>query len=370
MSVESALRNRRVLRLAVGTAASLWVSQAVGWPLSFIAPILTMSLLALPVSRPKPKFFIIVFLALVVSVWGSFLLLPVLLHYRVAGLLLLALALFHCFYFTARGGAAVVGTLLTIGLTVMVAVGSVSVDALIAVAQGVTAGALVGAGAAWLAHGVLPDPIGATKATESEADDAAKPVPERARHNAFRSLAIVLPITIWFLLSSASAANTAVMIKVASMGQEASAENTRAAARSLLFSTVAGGVAAAIAWQALSVWPSLTLYTLIMLAAGLFFGNRVFSSRVAGESQTWSYAFLTMIVILAPAVLDSQFGTAAGARFYDRLWMFAGASVYGIAAVYIFDAFFSPMRRAHEFGDGKPTTQEPALSVPKESPRG
>ncbi|MBT8093309.1 MAG: hypothetical protein KJP08_00745, partial [Gammaproteobacteria bacterium] len=261
----------------------------------------------------------------------------------------------------ARGGAAVVGTLLTIGLTVMVAVGSVSIDALIAVAQGVTAGALVGAVVAWIAHGMLPDPIDVEtgETTEDKAPTSA-PLAE-ARHNAFRSLAIVLPVSVWFLFSSASASNAAVMIKVASMGQEASADNTRAAAQSLLVSTVAGGVAAAIAWQALSIWPSLTLYTLLMLVAGLFFGNRIFMpGGKAIETQTWSYAFLTMIVILAPAVLDSQFGSAAGARFYDRLWMFAGASAYGIAAVYIYDAFFSQAHSKHTSSDGQPENREPA----------
>ena len=56
------------MRLAFGTALSLWVSQAVGWSISYIAPIITMFLLALPLSRPKPKLFIAVVLAMAVSI--------------------------------------------------------------------------------------------------------------------------------------------------------------------------------------------------------------------------------------------------------------------------------------------------------------
>jgi hypothetical protein len=110
------IANTRVLRLAFGTALSLWISQAVGWSISYIAPVITMFLLAMPIARPKAKFFVVVVLAIVVSVYGSFLFLPLLLYQKAVGFLLLALALFHGFYFSAKGGAAVVSTLITIGL--------------------------------------------------------------------------------------------------------------------------------------------------------------------------------------------------------------------------------------------------------------
>src|SRR5210317_593690 len=131
---ELAIANRRVLRLAFGTALSLWISQAVGWSISYIAPVITMFLLAMPIARPKAKFFVVVVSAVVISVYGSFLFLPLLLYQKAVGFLLLTLALFHGFYFSAKGGAAVVSTLITIGLALTVAVGSVSVDALLAVA--------------------------------------------------------------------------------------------------------------------------------------------------------------------------------------------------------------------------------------------
>lgn len=331
----TAVRTRRVLRLAFGTALSLWISQAGGWTLSFFAPVLTLVLLGLPLSRPPLKFFVTALVLLVLAIYGSFLLLPLLLHQSAAGLLVLAVALFHCFYFTARGGPAVVGTLLTIGITLTVGLGSVSVDALITVAQGASVGALVGIAIAWLSHLLLPD----------LAEPVAPPPPLRvepatARRNAFRSLAIVLPVTIWFLLSPASIGNVAVMIKVATMGQEASTAPPAELGRSLLISTAAGGLAGVVGWELLSAWPSLTLYTLIVALAGIWFGCRIFDGRgIRPDAPTWSYGFLTMLVVLAPAVLDSPFGSDAGARFYDRLLMFVGAVLYGCAAIYVFDAF-------------------------------
>jgi hypothetical protein len=329
------IRLRRVLRLAAGTAVTLWLSQAVAWPLSFFAPVLAMVILALPVSRPPAAFFVKIVAALVVSVYGSFVFLPVLVHQPAAGLILVALALFHTFYLTARGKPAVIGTFFTIGITVTVALGSVSVDVLLSVAEGFAIGAIVGAGIAWLVHIVLPDP------PMDRPPRAPAPAPEFPVRRAVRSLVVVLPVTIFFLLSPASATNVGAMIKIASMGQEASGARAGTAARSLLVSTVSGGLAAIIAWELLSIWPSLLLYTLLVAAASLWFAGRMFrGAGFAPDGGTWMYALLTMIVILAPAVLDSQVGSDAGASFYDRLLMFIGASMYGVGAVFVFDAFW------------------------------
>ena len=344
IAVRSSIASTRILRLVFGTALSLWVSQAVGWTISFIAPVVTMFLLAMPLSAPKPKFFLLVVVALTVSVYGSFVFLPLLLHQEFVGLLLLSLALFHAFYFTAKGGAAVVGTLVTMGIALTAAVGTVSVDALLGVAGGLVIGAVAGVAIALISHLVIPDPpIALPAAAPAPGSPGSKKEPDlaQARHSAMRSLAVVFPILLWFLLSGASAANVAVMIKVAAMGQEVSQQSTRAAAKSLVFSTLAGGLAAVLAWHVLSVWPSLTLFVLLVALAGLFFGRYIFEGRgPAADAATWTYAFLTMIVVLAPAVLDSSFGSAAGARFYDRLFMFGWATLYAVVAVFVFDALW------------------------------
>jgi hypothetical protein len=175
----------------------------------------------------------------------------------------------------------------------------------------------------------------------------------------------VLPVTIWFLLSSASASNAAVMIKVATMGQEASAGAAGTVAKSLIVSTLAGGLAAVGAWELLSIWPSLTLYTLLVGAASLWFAGKIFKGAgLAPHADTWSYALLTMIVILAPAALDSQFGSAADASFYKRLLMFIGASVYGVGAVIVFDAFWPP-----GVADSRPAVRPAGDTVERPPPR-
>ena len=331
----------RILRLAAGTATSLWFSQAVSWDMSFIAPVITMFLLALPFPAPKLKAGIGFVAALTLSLLAGMLLLPSLLNQPLVGLLLLVLALYWSFYFTAKGGSAVLGTFATMGIAVSAAVGTVSLDAVLVIVSGLSYGALVGVLFVWVAHAILPDSMAATPDTPVPAKPASSSAPDlaAARWSAFRSTMIVLPVALWFLFSSASAAYVPVMIKVASMGQQASNDAARLAGRSLVLSTLIGGAGAIAGWQILRIAPTLNVYTLIIALGALLMGPRIFQGRAMHpQAATWSYGFLTMIVILAPAVMDSAGGGSAGIKFWDRLLMFGGTTLYAVATVYIFDA--------------------------------
>ena len=342
------IASTRILRLALGTALALWFSQAVGWSLSYVAPVFTLLLLATPKPALPLKGGVAIVVLIMAAVYGGLLLLPMLTHQTVAGILILTLALFHTFYFTARSDNAAIGTLMIVGLTLTVTVGSVSVDAVLAVAKYVSIGALVGVLFVWIAHAIVPDPAVSGQAAPAPLPKPEKPSAATARRSAMRSLAIVLPVAIVFLFSSDSASYLAVMIKVTSMTQQASSGKTREAAVSLLLSTLIGGLAALAGWMLIGIWPMLTLYTLLIALAGLTMGRRIFAGDgMHGQAATWSYAYLTMIVILSPAVMDSLTGSSAGLAFFDRLLMFAGATVYGVIAVYVFDAFW-PSDERHD----------------------
>ena len=147
----------RILRLALGTSLSLWFSQAVGWQMSFIAPVFTLLVLGLPLPALKLKQGIGFVAVLAVGLYSGMLLLPMLLEQPAVGLLLLTLALFWSFYFTAKGGSALIGTFATVGLALVAGVGSVNVDALLIVAGDVVFAAAVGVIFVWIAHALMPD---------------------------------------------------------------------------------------------------------------------------------------------------------------------------------------------------------------------
>ena len=151
----------------------------------------------------------------------------------------------------------------------------------------------------------------------------------------------MLPLVLAFLFMSGSPAYTVVMIKVASMGQQATSDHSKAMGKSLLASTLWGGLGAIIAWNVLSIWPSLLMYTLLVALAGLIYGRWIFQGpAVHPKFEMVQYAYLTMIVILAPAVLDVVLGSAAGSAFWSRLLLFILIAVYGTGAVAVFDAIW------------------------------
>lgn len=328
----------RILRLAFGTGLSFWFSQVIGGSLSFIAPVFTLLILALPIPAPKPKIAVVLPLVLFCALSAALLLLPTLLNQPLVGILLVVLALFWSFYFTAKGGSAIVGTLATVAIAVVTAIGSVNIDALMALINPLCIAAFFGLVFVYVGHACLPDSMAAAPvaSTPKQAHTPQAPDLADARWSAFRSLLIVLPVVFWFLLSAASTAYVPVMIKVASMGQQAAADATKSAGKSLILSTIIGGAGAIIGWQVLSIAPTLPIYVLLVALAGLLMGVKIFQGpAMHPQAATWSYGYLTMLVILAPAVMD----TGDGIKFWERLVMFGGTTVYAVIAVYVVDAF-------------------------------
>jgi len=230
---------RRILRLAFGTAAALWFSQVVNWDVSFIMPALVSFLLAVPMPAPSLKKGIIFVLALAVPAYGVIFLLPVMDNYRLAAILILIAACFWSFYYSAKGGSPVLGAFLTMGLALLTAVGSDSIDALLMVNMALVINAVIAMLFVWLAHAFFPDP----PRPANQGPRPSPPTPERAVAiwSAWRATVIVFPVMFFFLLYQGSASYLVVMIKVASMGQQVENDTTRAAGKSLLMSTVIGG---------------------------------------------------------------------------------------------------------------------------------
>lgn len=338
--------SRRIFRLTLGVSLSLIFSQAINWPMSFIAPVFTLFILALPMPAPSLRAGVKFVLALMLPVYvGMLLLIPFLEHVHTVGILLVTLALFGSFYYSARGGSMIMGMFMTVGLTIIIAVGSVSLDALLAIIKGLWLGAIAGIAFVWVAHALLPER--AMEPVKQKAPvERVLPSSQTARRSALRSLLIVLPLAILFLFSSSSATYLVIMIKVATMGQQANSDVSRQMGRSQIESTLWGGLAAMVGWQLMSFWPSLLMYALVIVLSALFFGPRIFVGKgMHSKASMWSYAFLTMIIVLAPALLDGQSANGASIAFYNRLLLFIIIAIYGSVVITVFDAFWPTTRK-------------------------
>lgn len=342
----SNIASRRILRLALGTALSMGFSQVINWPMSFIAAVFTMFILAVPLPAPTLKSGVKFVLALVIPAYAGMLLLPFLAHARGAGILMVVMALFGSFYYSARGGSPVMGMFMTMGVTIVVTVGSVSADIMLLVVNGIAVGAAAGIAFVAIAHALLPDlPAPPGAGAGKKPSPPPKPSGLTARRNALRSLAVVMPLVIIFLFISSSTSYVVIMIKVASMGQQANSQASRAMGRDQLESTLWGGLGAVIAFQLMSIWSSLLMFCLLIGLACLVYGKRIFQGPgMHPRAGMWSYALLTMIIVLAPAVINTQGTGDAGAAFYTRLMLFVVIAIYGTVAVAVFDAFWPGKR--------------------------
>ncbi len=331
---------RRIIRLGFGTALALWISQVANWGVSFIAPVLLCLLLAVPMPAPRLKQGLSFVLALLAGIWiTTWLILPLITYQPGVGVLLIIAACFWSFYYSASGGSPIMGAFLTLGLAVVAAVGSVSIDQILGLNKALTFNAFIAIGFLWMAHALFPDvpfemPAAARKPPP-------KPDRDEAIRSAWRSTVIVIPVIVFFLFYTGSASYMAVMIKVASMGQQAAADKTKEAGKDLLMSTIIGGIGAIIMWQMLDIWSSLIVYVLLTAVGGLIMGRRIFQGKgTHPRAGVWSYAYLTMLVVIAPSLVDQTASDAAGVRFYDRLGMMFWATLYATAAVSVFDAFW------------------------------
>lgn len=333
---------RRIYRLALGASLCLVFSQAFGWTLSFVAPVLTLMILSTPLPPLGLKKSIGLLIALVgpVVLFGV-LLLPSFQYVRPIGILMVSLCLFYSFYFTARGGNPVLGNMMTIGLALVITIGSISSAALLEIAKGLAISVIATSLFVALAHVLLPD-LAMDQPTAAPAKPAGAPPDEAgAVRKALRAMAVVMPLTLVLLAAGSSPTYTVVMIKVATMGQQATADHSSAMGDTLMTSTLYGGLAALAGWFVLGIWPSLLIFGLVVALAGLIFGQWIFSGDgLHPRFQTMNYAFATMIIILAPAVMDQVTGSDAGTAFWNRLLLFALIGVYGTLAVRVYDAYF------------------------------
>jgi len=141
--------HRRALKLAIGTALALLYSQWVNWGQAYITAVLTATILALPLPAPSLRTAGAITVALMIALLtGLCLLLPI--HYMAtAGVILIGLGLFGIFYYGARGGSAIIVSFMTIGLAVVPALGSESIDGAVMISQSLVKAIVAGIGFVW-----------------------------------------------------------------------------------------------------------------------------------------------------------------------------------------------------------------------------
>ena len=325
------LQARRIFRLSATPALTLAIAYGLKLPMPFMAPLFAFMFVAIPGPPMGPKNLLELLLVVVITCSVGLLLIPLLLHYQLTALLLVAVGLYFSTYLTVLKGKVLFGTFLTIGFTLISAAGTISFSLAIMVIIGLAVGIGVAVLCQWIIYPWFPE-------DPAPAETQAAAVPATAQSNwiALRSTAIVLPVYLIVLTNPGT--YMAMIMKAVLLGQQTSMVNAKDAGRELLGSTFLGGIFAVLFWSLLGISTNLWMFFLWMLLFCLYFACKIYqliSTRY--PASFWLNVAMTMLIMLGPAVEDSAGGSDVYAAFFSRMGLFIWVTLYALLALYFLE---------------------------------
>ena len=140
-----------------------------------------------------------------------------------------------------------------------------------------------------MSHAFFPDPPApAGRGRRRRAPDR-----ETAALDRLRATLIVMPVFVLALTNPSF--YLAAIMKTVALGQQAGETDARSAGRELVGSTLMGALIALAVWLGLSLWPSLWMLMLWLMAAALWAGSALFGARrTRFRPSFWSNALITV----------------------------------------------------------------------------
>jgi hypothetical protein len=321
------IQARRVYRLALVPSLSLALAYGMAIPLPFLAPVFAFMLVSMPGPPIGAKGLVGLVVMIAITLGLGLLLIPMLLHYQVTALLIVAFGVYLSSYLTINMGKMLFGTFMTIGFTLISAAGSLNFTIATSVIQALIIGISVAVICHWIVYPFFPeDPVPASP------KPAGTQAGEESNWIALRSMIIVMP-AYWLVLTNPGA-YMAVIMKSVMLGQQSSMVDAKSAGRELLGSTFLAGVFAALFWIALKISPNLWMFFLWMLLFSLYFSCKIFGLiKSRFPASFWMNTAVTMLILLGPAVEDSANGKDVYAAFFSRMSLFILVTFYAWAAV-------------------------------------
>jgi hypothetical protein len=332
------LRTVRIVRFGLGVAVAMAVAFGFDWPLQFLLPVLTASLLGS--KRPAPTSMeglysiLAIFAAFGLGLTFSLFALVYPLVYVPA----LGLVLFHIYYLVNRGGAVFFAIMLLIAVLLLPMMAQ-QVDVL---AGGIAAG-FIGFGALavviqWLAHVVLSDPPEAC-ASAKRPGGFQPGYSAAAAQNAVKSTLVVLPVATLFIAAHwSSQALIIIFIAIYSV-----APVLRVSKHDTLYkflANVLGGCAALLFYWLLVAVPEYYFLIALSLLSALVFGSVMFSDKPT--APYYSSAFSTLLILISTSMGE---GADFGANFWIRVTLVALAGLYVVGALSVLEHVWPPPSR-------------------------
>lgn len=322
--------DKAALRLTVGVGLAVLVAYGGALPLPFVVCVMAVLVLCKP-GPPLPLLTgLIAALLFALVLVAGVVMVPLLEHYAVTGVLLTAVIVFGVLYAGLRSGNPLT-LVLVIAFTLIPAAGVAEQALVTALGATLALGVLIGTLVSAVSNALFPDePSAAAKvAPASIAQEVAVPL-------ALRATAIVMPVFVLALINPAL--YFAAVLKTVALSQQAGETDARGAGRELIGSTLMGALLALLVWCGLSLWPSLWMLTLWLMAAALWCGSGLYGTRrTQFRPSFWSNALITLLILLGPAIEDSAVGKSVLAASAVRVALFIGVACYAWGMVWLFE---------------------------------
>ena len=318
------IESRRTFRLALTFTVALVLAYGSGMSVPYFAPLLAFILTVKPAPPMPVGKLLILAVALAVILGIGLWVAPLVEQYAPVGFSLVALGLFVSSRLSLGGDKAAVGTLLAMGLTLISALGVVSLALAQTLVMMLVAAVVIAVVSQWIVYPFFPE-SDLNPEVLPAAQDSAEGVSEDT--SALRAVVVIMPAYLFLLINPTG--HTPVMMKSIMLAQSPSVIEARQAAMELLGATVLGGVLAVLLWFGLKLSPRLDIFALLILWVMIGLGRKLYVSNSTRFSQQfWIDVSVTMFILIGPAVADSAAGKDPYQAFLFRFGMFFLVAVY------------------------------------------
>ena len=337
MSVKSALasmspsrvfsepKDIRAVRYAVGSTLAMAIAMGFQWNLSFLVPVLSLSFLATPKTRPNFRtgtvFVSVIAVACLTGLFlGRYLIPYPLVFLPFAGLLLL-----RVFYAQQSGRSPLLTTWLLIALLLIPLVIMMSPQLANLIALGIVFDAAVTIALVMFVYWLFPEPEASRSAVAPATADKPRPTADERFQNAMLSTLVVWPVMVLFYMFQWTG-SVLILIFVALLSQQPAFAKNWQAGKALIIGNVVGGVVAIAFYELLVTMPEFGFLLLLTLLTGLVFGARVFSGKPM--APLYGMAFSTVLLVIGSTTSSEG---DAGSKVYSRVIQMMLAVLYVVA---------------------------------------
>ena len=322
----------RTLRYAVGLTIAIALAFGIAWPLSFLFPVLSAVMLALPLPKPTLSQGFRNMRNTLFAFGVGFLVTQFILPHTVIYIPILGLLLFYTYYHLNRGGSFWLVLMLLICLLLMPMLAGVNEGLAIGVVSGLVGSSWLTICLLWLAHYLVPDLPGGPAMPTPPGYQPGYSAP--AAEAALKSTIVVLPIAIIFLANNLTS-QILVMIFAAIFSLSPNLDKGKEAAANSIKSTLIGGSVAFFVYWALVAVPEYYFLVLLMFFLSLSFGAAI--NAGTAMAKYLSSAMVAVILLVNSSMAeDADFSE----NFIMRVVLITMATIYVVMALKVLDAFW------------------------------